>query len=394
MDDVVGRSGERSVRRDIRVVIEVGIELGGGTVGIELGLIGEDIISGIGAEDIGRRRGEVPLVVPDRRVVGRSGLSGGHGGGRGIELAAVVDPCAIGVSGRAVPVGIFGGEGGALVPLGGVLGRGGGHLILHEIVVPVIGRGVLNRIDPGGIGGEVCPVDDAAAPDLAGPGLAIDAGEVALIEIFPVLVHGGGLHGIAHRSGGGHLAVVRHAAEQVHADPGLHGFRAGLFVFTIGAAGAARIGVAFPDIEHAEEGFACIGAVVVAVALDDLLDHRSVVGHELRIIHPGQRGRRGEVAVVEVEIVEGLRTVADIVADEGVPVGIGGEELFGFAGRIGEPISEGVLQRGLQPGEVGGVAHLRGLGHVLGAESQALACSVGLPGHGARVEAGEIVLHP
>ena len=64
MDDVVGRPGESRRCRDVLVGRVVGVELGRGGVGIELRLVGQDVIAGIGAQDVGRLRAEVVLVVP------------------------------------------------------------------------------------------------------------------------------------------------------------------------------------------------------------------------------------------------------------------------------------------------------------------------------------------
>ena len=144
----------------------------------------------------------------------------------------------------------------------------------------MIGRRVLDGVDPIRVGREVSAVDDARGPDLSRPRLAVNAREILVVQVFPILVHRGALHGIAHRAGGGHLAVVHHAAEQIHADPRLHRLGARFLVLTRGTARAARVGVAFPHVEHAQERLARVGAIVVAVALHDLLHHRAVVGQE------------------------------------------------------------------------------------------------------------------
>ena len=92
--------------------------------------------------------------------------------------------------------------------------------------------------------------------------------------------------------------------------------------------------VAGVDVEVAQEREAGVGAVVVVGVPDQQVDHAAVLaGRGPGRVELGQRrGRRDEVAVVEVVVVELLvGAVGRRVADQGAPVLVVVEDLVGLA---------------------------------------------------------------
>ena len=206
-------------------------------------------------------------------------------------------------------------------------------------------RDPLDRVDPRGVAGEVGGVLLAAAPQDADDGVVVVLRPIRAVLIEPVLVGRADFHRVAHRTGVRKLVVAERHAQQVQPDPTHHRFGRRFLIVAAGAADAARPRMAGPRIEVAQlRQFAVVHGV--GVLARDQRRHRAVVVEEVGIEQPEHRRGVGEVAVMEMVVVELVRAVARLHANDRTHTGVTGEVVFLLAGtaaaggRVGVPIDE------------------------------------------------------
>ena len=256
--------------------------------------------------------------------------------------------------------------------------------VLGEVVE---GGGVgkpLAGMHPGRVAGEEGPPADAVAGEVAAVGVAVlGAVDVLAVAVEPVLGHAARLDGVAKGAGGGHRVIAQGESQQEESAPALHGLGGGLLTIAVAVAHAAREGMARPGVEGAEEGEERVGALPVGVVLRDELQHRAVFAREITIHEAEERAGIGEIAVVEMVVVEGLGIVARVDADESAPLGDEGEEARLVARPVGEPVHEDLAEAVSGTCEGGVVARFARGHHREGHLEQPLAAPVGVMAEGA-----------
>ena len=214
-----------------------------------------------------------------------------------------------------------------------------------EVLAKVVERGrvgePLDRMHPDGVAGEPGPPADAVARQVGVVGmLVLFVVDVLPVAVKPVFGSPSRLRNVAEDRGVAHRVVSERESEEVHSAPSLHRLARRLLSVSVAVAHAAGEGMAGPRVKRAEERKALLRAVPVGIVLGYELQHRAELLGEVAVDHREERACVGEVAVVEVVVVEGVGVVACPLADESAPFrDVREEELF-LARIPGKPVLE------------------------------------------------------
>ena len=203
-----------------------------------------------------------------------------------------------------------------------------------EVFAQVVERGrvgqPLDRMHPDGVAGEPGPPADAVAGEVGVVGvLVLRVVDVLPVAVEPILRRAARLGDVAEDRGVAHRVVSEGEPQEVHSAPALHRLGRRLLSVAVSVAQPSGEGMSCPRVEHAEEREALLRPVPVGIVLGDELQHGAELRGEVRVDHRKERAGVGEVAVVEMVVVEGFGIVARPLADESAPFrDIREEELF------------------------------------------------------------------
>ena len=262
----------------------------------------------------------------------------------------------------------------------------------HRLVIPlgelsvfaqVVERGgvrkPLDGVHPHGVAAEIRPPADAVAGEVRIVGMAeLRVVDVLAVAVEPVFRRAVRLRHPAEDTRIAHLAVAERKSEQIEPAPALHRLGGGLLAVAVTVPDSAGEGMSRPRVERAEERESPLVTPPVRVVARDEPQHRAELLPEVRVHEAEKRTRIGEVAVVEVVVVEGFGVVARRFADESAPARHIGEVESFLSGRPREPVLELRPQAVVRLLEGRRVARLARRHHRKGHLQQTFAAPVGV----------------
>ena len=196
--------------------------------------------------------------------------------------------------------------------------------------------------------------------------------------VKPILRRRTRLEGIAHDSGLQHLLVLQRSAEQPYATPALDRFRRRLLTVTVaGISQSSCKRMSAIRIERTEPRFVR-RTLPVGIIACHLPRHQTVVRAEIIIQHAQQRRSIDEIAVMEMVVIEGIRVIRRIHADECTPFRVTRKIEPLFARREGVPVDQHFFQTIFRHTESSGIAHLQRKSHVMRHLRKAFSAPIGI----------------
>ena len=186
----------------------------------------------------------------------------------------------------------------------------------------------LDGMHPDRITGKPCPPTYAGGGKIGAVRLGIQCTvNVFLVAVKPIFSHTFRLRDPSENSCVAHCLVAKRHTEQIHSAPALHRLRRRLLTIAIArVAESSGIGMSRPRRECAQPRKTLVGAVPIGIIFHYKTQHIAISGTEIVINKSKQRTGIGEVAVMEMMVVECVAVVTGVVAHKCAPAVVAGKE--------------------------------------------------------------------